>query len=147
MSYYVFWIVASSAIALVSAHPSLLAIIVIAAVAQRWIPDPVLFVKHAARVRSLRNAVEVNPSNAVARAQLAEIWLDKRRPRRAIPLLEQALVRDPKSAELKYLLGLAHLRSGRPDVALEPLAEALALDQKVRYGSAYLAIGDALAAV
>lgn len=146
-TYYAFWIVASAALALLSAHPGLLAVIVIAVVARRWLPDPVLYVRHARRVHSLRQQVELNAANAVARAQLAEIWLAKRRPRRAIPLLEQALERDPTAAELRYLLGVAHLHAGQPKEALEPLSEALARDHKVRYGAAYLAIADALAEV
>lgn len=146
-TYYLFWIAFSTGLTIVLAHPSVLVVAVIAVVARRWIPDPVLFVKHAARVRSLRTEVELNPANAVARARLAEIWLDKRRPRRAIPLIEQALERDPTSPDLLYLLGVARLRSGNPELALEPLAAALARDPKLHYGSAYLAIGDALVAL
>jgi tetratricopeptide (TPR) repeat protein len=146
-SYYAFWLLVPTVIALVSAHPSVLVVGAVALVARRWLPDPVLYVRHASRVRSLQQQVELNPANATARAQLAEIWLAKRRPRRAIPLLRQALERDGSSAELRYLLGLAHLRAGQPDEALEPLSEALARDAKVRYGNAYLAIGDALAEV
>lgn len=99
------------------------------------------------RMRNLRAQVELNPANATARAQLAEVWLDRRKPRRAVPLLEQALERDPKSAELRYLLGLAKLRSGDAKGALEPLAAALETDPKVRYGACHLAMGDALAAL
>ncbi len=146
-TYYLFWLIASSALALFSAHPEVLIVVVVFVVARRWIPDPVRFVKHASRIRSLTSAAELNPANATVRAQLAEIWLDKHRPRRAIPLLQKALERDPKSAELRYLLGLSMLRAGQAEASLEPLAEALHTDDRVRYGSAYLAIGDALAAV
>ncbi len=146
-TYLAFWLLVPTVLALVSAHPSVLVIGVVALVARRWMPDPVLYFRHASRVRTLAEQVQLNPANATARAQLAEIWLAKRRPRRAIPLLEQALARDTSSAELHYLLGLAHLRAGHPKQALEPLAEALARDPKVRYGSAYLAIGDALTQV
>jgi tetratricopeptide (TPR) repeat protein len=135
-TYYAFWLIVPTALWLVSAHPSVLVIIAVALVARRWLPDPVLYLRHAGRVRSLQQQVEINPANATARAQLAEVWLAKRRPRRAIPLLTQALERDEKSAELRYLLGLAYVRAGQPAQALEPLAAAL-----------YLAVGDALAAV
>lgn len=146
-TYYLFWLIVPTILAVVSAHPSVLVVVVVALVARRWIPDPIAYVRHAGRVRSLQSQVEVNPANATARAQLAEIWLAKRRPRRAIPLLEQALERDPTSAELRYLLGLAQVRAGNAEAALAPLSEALAKDPKVRYGSAYLAIGDALVQV
>jgi tetratricopeptide (TPR) repeat protein len=146
-TYYAFWLLVPTVLAILVAHPAVLVVIVVAVVARRWLPDPVLYLRHAGRVHGLQQQVDINPANATARAQLAEVWLTKRRPRRAIPLLQQALERDPKSAELRYLLGLALLRAGKPNEALEPLAEALATDQKVRYGAAYLAIGDALAAV
>ena len=144
-SYYLFWLVVPAAVALVSAHPEVLVLAAIAFVARRWLPDPVLIVRYAARVRSLQQQVELNPANATARTQLAEIWLARHRPRRAIPLLAQALERDPSSAELLYLLGLARLRAGDAAGALEPLDAALARDPKVRYGSAHLARGTALA--
>jgi tetratricopeptide (TPR) repeat protein len=146
-TYYAFWLIVPTALWLMSAHPGVLLVIVVAIVARRWLPDPVLYFRHAGRVRSLEQQVELNPANATARAQLAELFLAKRRPRRAIPLLTQALQRDEKSAELRYLLGLAYLHAGQPSEALEPLATALAADPKLRYGGAYLAIGDALAEV
>jgi tetratricopeptide (TPR) repeat protein len=143
-SYYAFWMLVSAAVAVGTAHPILLGVIVVFVVARPWLPDPVLYLRMAGRVRSLQTQIDLNPANATARAQLAEIWLAKRRPRRAIPLLDQALERDPKSAELRYLLGLAKLRAGKANDALEPLAAALAQDPKLRYGSGYLAIGQAL---
>lgn len=146
-TYYGFWLLVPTALAIAFAYPAVLVVIAVALVARRWLPDPVLYFRHAGQVNSLRQQVELNPANATARAQLAEVWLAKRRPRRAIPLLVQALERDEKSAELRYLLGVAHLRAGQPKEALEPLATALAADPKLRYGSAYLAIGEALAAV
>ncbi len=145
VTFYLFWLLVPTLFAVVSAHPSILLVAVIAFVARRWIPDPISYVRHAGRVRSLQQQVDINPANAVARAQLGEIWLAKRRPRRAIPMFEQALERDRASAELHYLLGLAQVRSGAAEAALSPLSEALAKEPKVRYGSAYLAIGEALA--
>jgi tetratricopeptide (TPR) repeat protein len=143
-TYYLFWLLIPTVLAIVSAHPSVLVVVVIALVARRWMPDPIDYLRHARRIASLKSQIEINPANATARTQLAEIWLAKRRPRRAIPQLEAALERDPASAELQYLLGLALQRAGKSEAALTPLSESLAKDQKVRYGSAYLAIGDAL---
>jgi cellulose synthase operon protein C len=116
---------------------------IVGAASRRWY----IYARSAGRLRSLRDQVEINPANAVARAQLAEVWLDRRRPARAVPLLEQALERDPTSAELLFLLGLARLRAGRAEQALEPLGSAVASDPKVRYGAALLALGDAQLAV
>ena len=141
-TYYLFWLIAPAAIALFSAHPEVLVIFVIALVARRWLPDPVLVLRQMRRVRSLQQQIALNPANATARVQLAELWL-ARKPRRAIPLLAQALERDG-SAEIHYLLGLAHLRAGHAGRALAPLATAIGKDPRVRYGSAHLANGDAL---
>jgi tetratricopeptide (TPR) repeat protein len=116
---------------------------IVGAASRRWY----IYARSAGRLRSLRDQVEINPANAVARAQLAEVWLDRRRPARAVPLLEQALERDPTSAELLFLLGLARLRAGRAEHALEPLGSAVASDPKVRNGAALLALGDAQLAV
>ena len=144
-TYYLFWLLIPTVLAIVSAHPSVLLVVVFALVARRWMPDPIDYLRHARRIASLKSQIDINPANATARTQLAQIWLSKRRPHRAIPQLEAALARDPESAELQYLLGLALQRAGRSEAALAPLSESLAKDQKVRYGSAYLAIGDALA--
>jgi tetratricopeptide (TPR) repeat protein len=131
-------------LAIVLAHPAILVVVAIAFIARRWLPDPIDYVRHARRISNLESQIAINPANAAAKTQLAEIWLAKRRPRRAIPLLEYALERDPSSAEHKYLLGLAYQRAGQAEAALKPLSEALAKDDRVRYGSAYLAIADAL---
>jgi len=106
-TYYLFWLLVPTLLAVFSAHPSILVVVVVAFVARKWMPDPIDYLRHARRIRSLEAQVEINPANAVARTQLAEVWLAKRRPGRAIPQLEKALERDPESAELKYLLGLA----------------------------------------
>jgi tetratricopeptide (TPR) repeat protein len=58
-------------------------------------------------------------------------------------LLEQALEREPESAELQYLLGLARVRAGMAAAAVEPLAAAIAREPKLRYGHASLTLGDA----
>lgn len=146
-TYYLFWLAVPTLLAIFSAHPEILILIAVAFVARRWLPDPVLYLRVASRVKSLEQQLALNPANGTAASQLAEIWLAKRRPRRAAPLLERALERDPKSAELRYLLGLAHVRAGNPAAALAPLDEAIDADPKVRYGSAFLARGDALAAL
>lgn len=143
-TYYLFWLLVPTILAVVSAHPSVLVIVLIALVARRWMPDPIDYLRHARRIRNLQVQIDINPANAQAQTQLAEIWIAKRRPRRAIPLLEKALERDPSSAELKYLLGHARQLAGQAEAALTPLSEALAKDDRVRYGSGYLAIADAL---
>jgi tetratricopeptide (TPR) repeat protein len=146
-SYYLIWIVAPALLAAVSAHPAFLVVIVIGLVARRWLPDPILYFKHQARVRSLQADIDANASNATARRDLAKIWLEKHRPRRALPLLEQALTRDPSSVELLYLSGVAYLLAGNHEKALEALVGVAHREPSFQYGEAYLRAADALIAL
>jgi len=146
-SYYLFWIVGPALIAAVSAHPAWLIVIVIGLVLRRWLPDPLLFLKHQGRVRSLQADIDANAHNATARRDLAKIWLEKHRPRRALPLLEQALARDPDSIELLYLSGLSHLLAGNHQKAVDALVSVVHRDPSFQYGEAYLRAADALIAL
>jgi tetratricopeptide (TPR) repeat protein len=146
-SYYLFWIVAPALLAVVSSHPAFLVVIVVGLVARRWLPDPILFFKHQARVRSLQTDIDANAANATARRDLAKIWLEKHRPRRALPLLEQAIARDSQSIELLYLSGVAHLLAGNHDKAVEALVAVTHREPNFQYGEAYLRAADALMAL
>ena len=132
-------------------YPVLLMIVAAFFLLRRWLPDPVLFVKHAGKVRVLKGQISQNADNVTARRDLAKIWLEKRRPRRAIPLLVEARRRPAQSsdqaAELAFLYGKALLLSGRPEESLPPLVEATQLNEKVQYGDAYLVAGRALYAL
>jgi len=146
-SYYLFWIVAPALLAAVSAHPAFLIVIVVGLVLRRWLPDPFLFFKHQARVRSLQTDIDANANNATARRDLAKIWLEKHRPRRALPLLQQALARDPNSVELLYLSGVSHLLAGHHEKAVEALVGVAHREPGFQYGEAYLRAADALMAL
>jgi len=146
-SYYLFWIVAPALLAAVSSHPGFLIIIVVGLVARRWLPDPFLFLKHQGRVRSLQADIDANASNVTARRDLAKIWLEKHRPRRALPLLDQAIARDPDSIELLYLSGVAHLLAGNHEKAVAALVTVVHREPNFLYGEAYLRAADALMAL
>jgi len=143
-SYYLFWIVAPAILAAVSSHPEFLVVIVIGLVARRWLPDPFMFLKHRARVRSLQIDIDTNPANATARRDLAKIWLAKHRPRRALPLLDQAIARDPNSIELLFLSGISHLLAGHHEQAVEALVQVTHREPNFQYGEAFLRAADAL---
>ncbi|HEY2746187.1 MAG TPA: hypothetical protein VGL86_16245 [Polyangia bacterium] len=101
---------------------------------------------HFAEMRRLRGEIADNAENVTARRDLAKIWL-KRRPRRAIALLQEARRRDRESAELPLLLGMALHRVGRDEEALPLLVEAARKSEKQMYGEAYLVAGKALRAL
>jgi tetratricopeptide (TPR) repeat protein len=116
-------------------------------VVQRWLPDPYLFLKHAGRVRNLKAQIAQNPDNVTARRDLAKVLLEKRRPKRALKLLEEALRRDGENVELLFLQGKALFLSGRAEEALAPLVAAASQNEKFQYGDAYLIAGRALYAL
>jgi tetratricopeptide (TPR) repeat protein len=91
--------------------------------------------------------VAENHDNVTARRDLARHWLHRGRPRRAIPLLEEARRRDRESAELPLLLGKALYEAGRAEEALPLLVEAAHKAERQLYGEAYLLAGKALRAL
>jgi tetratricopeptide (TPR) repeat protein len=140
LPYYLFSFVAAYALQ----HPALLLIAVAAFVFRRRLPDPYLYLKHAGRVRALKAQIAQNADNVTARRDLAKIWLEKRRPRRALKLLEEARRRDGDNAELAFLQGKALVLAGRDQDALAPLVEAATKNERLYYGDAYLLAGRAL---
>jgi len=125
-------------------YPYLLAAIAVLWLSRRWLPDPYLYFKHAGHVRRLRAEIAHNADNVTARRDLAKIWLAKKRPRRAIVLLEEARRRDRDSAELPFLLGKALLLAGRAEESLPLLVEAAQKSERQMYGEAFLVAGKAL---
>lgn len=125
-------------------YPYLLLLAVAVWLLRRWIPDPLLYFKHAGHVRRLKVEIRENADNVTARRDLAKIWLAKNRPRRAIPLLEEARRRDHESEELPFLLGKALFLSGRAEEALPLLVEAAQKNERHLYGESYLVAGKAL---
>jgi tetratricopeptide (TPR) repeat protein len=125
-------------------YPYLLVAAVVVWLLRRRLPDPYLYFKHAGHVRRLKAEIAHNADNVTARRDLAKIWLTKKRPRRAIVLLEEARRRDRESAELPFLLGKALLLAGRAEESLPLLVEAAAKSERQMYGEAFLVAGKAL---
>jgi tetratricopeptide (TPR) repeat protein len=143
-SYYLFWMVVPALVAVASSHPSLLLLVVVGLVAKPWLPDPFLYFKYSGRIRSLGVEVASNPGNVTARRELAMIWLEKHRPAKALPLLEQALERDPGSHEILFLRGVSQLGVKQPAPAMDSFLAVVHGDPSFRYGEAYLRAADAL---
>jgi hypothetical protein len=146
-SYYLFWIVAPAIIAVATSHPAVLIVVLVGLIARRWLPDPFLALRHSARAHKLAVEVGANAGNVTARRDLAMIWLEKRRPQRALPLLDQALARDPESPELLFLRGDTLLALKQPEKALESFVAVVHSNRNFRYGEAYLRAADALIAL
>jgi len=120
-------------------YPYLLAAVAVLWLCRRWLPDPYLYFKHAGHVRRLRAEIAHNADNVTARRDLAKIWLTKRRPRRAIVLLEEARRRDRESAELPFLLGKALRALGRFAEAEDAFTRYLAINSSSVEGRVLLA--------
>src|SRR5262249_50026734 len=94
-----------------------------------------------------RGAAGVTPGGGGARRNLAMIWLEKRRPLRALPLIEQALERDRESIELQYLRGVALLDARRYAEAADALLAVARREPGFRQGEPSLRAADARGAL
>jgi hypothetical protein len=127
--------------------PWLLLGVVVFLVLRRFIPDPGVVLGTWGRIRTLRSQIEANQANVSARRDLARIYIERKRPKLAVSLLEEALQRHPNDAELLFLKGLALHRKGDHEAALDPLVQAVEADPRVGFGEPYLIAGDALFAL
>lgn len=140
LTYYLAWF----ALAYALRYPWLALGVGVIYLSRKALPDPVVMLRNLGRGSRLRQQIEANPANVTARRDLARILIEQSRPGAALKLLEEAQRRDPENAEILYLMGLAQLRSGNPEQALEPLIRSVAIDPRIRYGEAYLCAAVAL---
>jgi tetratricopeptide (TPR) repeat protein len=143
-SYYLFWLLAPTALAMVSRYPLVMLVVPIGFVARRWLPDPILWLRRAGRISSLHALVRANVADVVSRRQLAMLYLEQRKPLAALPFVDAALEREPQSAELLHLRGLCLLGARRWDDAVASFIQVVERDARFRYGEPYLKIADAL---
>jgi predicted Zn-dependent protease len=141
-TYYLLWCF----LAYASHYPGLVVGAVVMYLLRGFVPDPWVWLATAARMRSLKAHIAANPSHVTARRDLAVLYLKRLRPRAALALLDEARAKDPGDAELLYLTGLARLRSGDAEGALEPLVQAVDKNPKLLYGEPYRVAADALIA-
>ncbi|MEM6959934.1 MAG: tetratricopeptide repeat protein [Myxococcota bacterium] len=143
MGYWMYYL-AFAALYWVVEHPLVLIPIALFVIFRRVIPDPWVFARTFTHRKRLRDQIRANPANVTARRDLASIYLERSRAKKALTVLAPALEREPENAELLYLQGVARLRSGDADGALEPLVKAANVDPGIRFGDTYRVAGDAL---
>ncbi len=127
--------------------PWILLGIVLFLVLRRFIPDPGVLFRTWGRIQRLRAQIEANAANVSARRDLARLYIERKRPGRAVGLLKEALERFPSDAELLFLLGLGLHQKGEHEAALDPLVRAVGTDPRVGFGEPYLIAGNALFAL
>jgi len=149
------WYLLSFGLAYATQYPALAALAAVFWLARGILPDPVLVLRTFRRISKLKSDIALNPANMVATRDLARVYVDIKRSKKAIVLLEQTRERMAEStrhpqgsrddAELLYLLGLSRLRAGDPAKALDALVAAVAIAPDLAYGDPYLVAGEALA--
>jgi len=146
-TYYLFWLVGPALLAIFLEHPAFLGVVVLGLVARPWLPDPLLYLRYMARTRRLESEIRVNRANVTARRDLASIWLEKRRAKRALPLVEAALSLDASSLQLLQLRGICLLQLRRYQEAVDCFVQVVQRDARHGFGEPYLRAADALIAL
>ena len=83
-----------------------------------------------AQVQALRNVVDRDPKNAVARAQLGNLYYDAGRYTDAIKWYAESIALNPKDASVSTDLGVSYYYNNQPDLALKQLEHSLQVDPK-----------------
>lgn len=83
-----------------------------------------------AQVQALRNVVDRDPKNAVARAQLGNLYYDAGRYSDAIKWYAESLALNPADVNVSTDLGVSYYYSNQPDQALKQLDHSLQIDPK-----------------
>lgn len=142
------------ALGLATEHPAVALLAGVLWLGRGYLPDPAIWLRTFGRSRALRRELELNPNNLVAARDLARLYLDLKRPKKAVASIEATRERMARSsrhplgsrddAELLFLLGLARFRAGDSEGALAPLIEAVAIAPDVGRGEPYVIASDAL---
>ncbi len=82
------------------------------------------------QVQALRNVVDRDPKNAVARAQLGNLYYDAGRFPDAIKWYGESIALDPKDASVSTDLGVSYYYNNQPDLAIKQLEHSLQVDPK-----------------
>lgn len=153
MGYWSYYLV-SIALAYALQNPAAAALALVFWLLRGYLPDPVVWLRTMGRIARLKGDIALNPSNMVATRDLARLYLERKRPRRAIELIEKTRQRMAEStrhpqgslddAELLFHLGLAKARSGDAEGALDPLVAAVTIAPEVGRGDPYMVAAESL---
>ena len=82
------------------------------------------------KVQALRAVAERDAKNAVARAQLGNLFYDAGRYTDAIKWYGEALAIDPSDVNVSTDLGVSYYYNNQPDLAIKQLEQSLKIDPK-----------------
>ena len=80
------------------------------------------------KVRALENVVDKEPTNAVARAQLGDLYYDAGKYPEAIKWYQEALTLNPKDVNVSTDLGVSYYYNKDTDRAIDQLQKSLQID-------------------
>jgi cytochrome c-type biogenesis protein CcmH/NrfG len=83
-----------------------------------------------AQVQALRNVVDRDSKNAVARVQLGNLYYDAGRFSDAIKWYSESLELNPKDVNVSTDLGVSYYYNNQPDLAIKQLEHSLRIDPK-----------------
>ena len=81
-----------------------------------------------AQVQALRNVVDKDPKNAVARAQLGNLYYDAGRYTDAIKWYGESVALNPGDVSVSTDLGVSYYYNNQPDLAITQLEHSLKVD-------------------
>jgi len=82
------------------------------------------------QVQALRNVVDRDPKNAVARAQLGNLYYDAGRFTDAIRWYGESVALNPTDVSVSTDLGVSYYYNNQPDLAIKQLEHSLKIDSK-----------------
>ncbi|HKY21026.1 MAG TPA: tetratricopeptide repeat protein [Vicinamibacterales bacterium] len=82
------------------------------------------------QVQALRNVADRDPKNAVARAQLGNLYYDAGRYADAIKWYGESVALDPREVSVSTDLGVSYYYNNQPDLAIKQLEHSLQVDPK-----------------
>ena len=83
-----------------------------------------------AKVQALRNVVDRDPKNAIARAQLGNLYYDAGRYTDAIKWYGESVALNPNDVSVSTDLGVSYYYNNEPDLAIKQLEHSLKVDPK-----------------
>ena len=91
-------------------------------------PAPAPAVLDETKVQALETVANKDPKNAIARAQLGDLYYDAGRYPEAIKWYEQSFTLNPKDVNVSTDLGVSYYYNKETDRAIEQLQKSLAID-------------------
>lgn len=105
------------------------------------LPSPLRAWRRFRRAGALEREIGINPHNRKARFELADLYLEHRRPAKALEVLKPNLAAGDDDAATLYLMGRAAYGTGHAKEAETFLAEAMDRDPEYRMGAIFLELG------